>query len=71
MPPIPTHLDAMLCDLPFLGGVEPKRSAMVILRRDFGSALAVMSRDDDGGVLREQDGLRQRAVESDLEAWDR
>jgi type IV secretion system protein TrbE len=24
VPPIPTHLDAVLCDLPFLGGVEPK-----------------------------------------------
>ena len=23
-PPIPTHLDAILCDTPFLGGVEPK-----------------------------------------------
>jgi type IV secretion system protein TrbE len=24
VPPIPTHLDALLCDTPFLGGVEPK-----------------------------------------------
>ena len=24
MPPIPTHLDAILCDTPLLGGVEPK-----------------------------------------------
>jgi type IV secretion system protein VirB4 len=24
VPPIPTHLDAVICDTPFLGGVEPK-----------------------------------------------
>jgi type IV secretion system protein TrbE len=24
VPPIPTHLDALLCDLPILGGIEPK-----------------------------------------------
>jgi type IV secretion system protein VirB4 len=24
VPPIPTHLDAVLCDRPFLGGIEPK-----------------------------------------------
>ena len=24
VPAIPTHLDAILCDTPFLGGVEPK-----------------------------------------------
>ena len=24
MPAIPTHLDALLCDTPLLGGVEPK-----------------------------------------------
>ena len=24
VPPIPTHVDAILCDTPFLGGVEPK-----------------------------------------------
>jgi hypothetical protein len=24
VPPIPAHLDAILCDTPFLGGIEPK-----------------------------------------------
>ena len=61
VPPIPTHLDAMLCDLRSWAVSSP-RDDHGDPPRDFAAPWPLCLRDDDGGVLREPDGLRQRAV---------